>query len=118
MVSLRSLNVFFIPNPRLAAPPPRFGNKSFNSSGTLFANIRSPNIINIFTNRAVKVLAIKDSSEGYVIEYNWLLSLAMAIAVIVIFVTYHHQQIYLDIQIRFHKFYPKFHCLDMVIHCL
>ena len=36
----------------------------------------------------VPYLAIKDSSEGYVIEYNWLLSLAMAIAVIVIFVTY------------------------------
>ena len=34
----------------------------------------------------VPYLAIKDSSEGYVIEYNWLLSLAMAIAVI--FVTY------------------------------
>ncbi len=36
----------------------------------------------------VSYLAIKDSSQGYVIEYNWLLSLAMAIAMIVIFITY------------------------------
>ena len=48
---------FLSPKPMLAAPPPKLGNRSFNSSGTLFPNISKPMIRNRDTHFAVPLPA-------------------------------------------------------------